>query len=115
MTEDVDCDKTLDVTDKFCYLGDTLSSGGGCTSAFNNRRNVAWGKFRKLLPILTSRHLPFLVSGRLYYACARPTGSQMTWDLQRLQRNDRAMLRWIYGVKARDGVSSEDMLCALMI
>ena len=34
-------------------------------------------------------------------------------DLQRLQRNDRAMLRWICGVKAKDGIPSEDLLAKL--
>ena len=38
LTEVVVGDQTLDVVDKFCYLGDTLSSVGCCTSA--------WGKFR---------------------------------------------------------------------
>ena len=120
VTEVVIDDRTLDVVDEFCYLGDMLSSGGGCTSAIINRCKVAWGKFRKLLPILTSRNLPFLVRGRVYNACVRATmlyGSE-TWgpnvsDLQRLQRNDRAMLRWICGVRARDEVSSMDLLTKL--
>ena len=34
-------------------------------------------------------------------------------DLQRLQRNDRAMLRWICGVRAKDEVSSVDLLTKL--
>ena len=120
VTEVVVGDQTLDVVDEFCYLGDTLSSGGGCTSAIINRCKVAWGKFRKLLPILTSRNLPLLVRGRVYNSCVRPTmlyGGE-TWapndsDLQRLQRNDRAMLRWICGVKAKDGISSEVLLAKL--
>ena len=47
----------VDVEDTFCFLGDTLCSGGGCTSANASRCCVAWGKLRKLLPVLTSRHL----------------------------------------------------------
>ena len=35
-----------------------------------------------------------------------PTAS----DLHRLQRNDRAMIRWMCGVKTKDGVSSENLL-----
>ena len=34
-------------------------------------------------------------------------------DLQHLQQNERAMLRWIYGVKAKKGISSEDLLAKL--
>ena len=47
----------LDVEDSFCYLGDMLDAGGGCDNAVATRCAVGWGKFRKLLPILTSRHL----------------------------------------------------------
>ena len=41
----------------FCYLGDMLFSDGGCDRAIAARYCVVWGKFRKLLPVLTSRHL----------------------------------------------------------
>ena len=91
----------LDAENKFCYLGDMLSSGGGCTQAIKARCSVAWGKFRKLLPILTSKHIPLTVRGKVFSACVRSAmlhGGE-TWapnvlDLQLLQRNDRAMVRW---------------------
>ena len=38
------------------------------------------------------------------------TWAQNVSDLQRLQRNERAMLRWICGVKSKDGTSSENFL-----
>ena len=38
----------------FCYLGDMLCSGGVCDSGIA-ARCVAWGKFRKLFPALTTR------------------------------------------------------------
>ena len=57
---------------------------------------------------------------RLYNVCVQPTilyncirWAQNDLDLQRLQYNDRAMLRWICGVKAKDGVSSDDLLAKL--
>ena len=34
-------------------------------------------------------------------------------DLLRLRRNDRAMLRWICGVKASDNISSSELLSKL--
>ena len=43
VTEVVVGDKTLDVVDVFCYLGDILSSGRGCTSAIINICKVARG------------------------------------------------------------------------
>ena len=45
---------------------------------------------------------------------------QQTWamkadTLNRLQRNDRAMIRWICNVKAKDEVSSDSLLTKLGI
>ena len=98
---EVEVDGTLlDVEASFCYLGDTLCAGGGCTLAITTRCCTAWGKFKKLLPILTSKHVSFSTKGKVFNACVRSAllyGSE-TWapnaaDLQRLRRNDRAMIR----------------------
>ena len=105
---------------KFCYLGDMLEAGGGCTKAITNRCGIAWSKFRKLRPVLTSRHIPFPVRGHVYSTCVRAAmlhGSE-TWgpkadELQRLRRNDRAMVRWICGVRPQDNVNSDDLLAKL--
>ena len=107
----------VDVVAKFCYLGDMLEAGGGCTKAITNRCGIAWSKFRKLRPVLTSRQIPFHVRGSVYSTCVRAAmlhGSE-TWgptsnDLQRLRRNDRAMVRWICGVKPQDRVNSNVLL-----
>ena len=88
---DVVGDKTLDVVDDFCYLGDTLSPGDNCTSAIINKCKVVWGKFRKLLPILTSRNLPLLVCGRVYISCVRPT---MLYDGKTCAPNDSDQITW---------------------
>ena len=93
----VDVDGTLlDVEASFCYLGDMLSAGGGCSLAIITRCYTAWGKFKKLLPILTSKHISLTVCGKVFDACVRSAvlhGSE-TWaptapDLQQLRRNDR--------------------------
>ncbi|XP_035665616.1 uncharacterized protein LOC118408864, partial [Branchiostoma floridae] len=112
----------LDVEASFCYLGDMLCAGGGCELAVTTRSCAAWGKFKKLLPILTSRHLPFKTRGKVFDCCVRAAmlhGSE-TWapttsDLQRLRRNDRAMIRWICGVKPRDETPSSSLLDKLGI
>ena len=44
----------LECVGKFCYLGDMIGSGGGAEEASRARVQCAWGKFRKLAPILTS-------------------------------------------------------------
>jgi len=100
----VDIDGTLlDVNSNFCYLGDMLSIGGGC---------VAWVKFRKLLPVLTTRHRLPKVCSKVYSTCVRSAmlhGSE-TWEpnvsnLQRLRRNDRS--------KALDKTPSDQLLLKL--
>ena len=112
----------LEVVDSFCYLGDMLSAGGGCERAIVTRCCTAWGKFRKLLPILTSKHLSLVARGKVFNACVRSAmlhGSE-TWapsapDLQRLRRNDRAMVRWICGIKVHDDVHSDALHARLGI
>lgn len=108
----VDVDGTqLDVEASFCYLGDMLCAGGGCELAIKTRCCTAWGKFKKLLPILTSKHVSLNTRGKVFSACVRSAllhGSE-TWapsssDIQRLRRNDRSMIRWICGVKPNDEV-----------
>jgi len=65
----VDVDGTvLDVEPSFCYLGDMLCAGGGCKLAIITRCRTAWGKFRKLLPILTSRHISLSTRGKVVNA-----------------------------------------------
>ena len=104
----------------FCYLGDMLCAGGGCKLVIVTRCSTAWGKFKGLFPILTSKHMSLRTRGKVFNACVRSAllhGSE-TWaptapDLQRLCRNDRSMVRWICGVRDDDKVSS-DSLCAMI-
>ena len=112
--------KNLEDVDQFCYLGDMNASGGGCTSEITNRCRVTWASFRKLLPVLTSRQISNHVRGRVFDACIHSTmlhGGE-NWgptnmDLLRLRPNDKAMLRWICGVKASDNISSSELLSKL--
>jgi len=111
----VDMDGTLlDVNANFCYLGDMLNAGRGCDSAIAAMCCVAWGKFRKLLPFLTTRHLSPKLRVKVYSTCVRSamlhvseTWGPNTSDLQRLRRNDRSMLGWICGSKALDETPSD--------
>ena len=114
----VDVDGTLlDVEASFCYLGDMLCAGGGCELAIITRCCTAWGKFKKLLPLLTSKHVTLKTRGKIFNTCIRSAllhGSE-TWapaapDLQRLRRNDRAMIRWFCGVKPDDEIPIESLL-----
>ena len=112
----------LEVVPEFCYLGDMLSAGGGCELAAITSCKCAWGKFRQLLPLLTKRHLPLLTRGKVYSSCVRSVmlHAAETWamkvgTLNRLRRNDRAMIRWICNVRAKDEISSDSLLTKLGI
>ena len=99
----------LEVVASFCYLGDMLSAAGGCELSTTTRVKTAWKKFKELKPVLSSRHLSFKTRGHVYSTCVRSTmlHASETWPvtkpcLQRLQRNDRAMIRQICNVKPQD-------------
>ena len=114
----------LEVVASFCYLGDMLSVGGGCEMAVTTRVKTAWKKFRELLPVLTSRHLSYKTRGHVYSSCVRSAmlHASETWpltktNLQRLQRNDRAMIRQICSIKPEDvaRVRSSELLAKLQL
>ena len=103
----------LEVVASFCYLGDMLSAAGGCELSSTTRVKTAWKKFKDLLPVLSSRHLSFKTRGHVYSSCVRSAmlHASKTWpltkpNLQRLQRNDRAMIRQICNVRPQDIVTT---------
>ena len=105
---------------KFCYLGDTLGSGGGVVEVARARVRCAWTKFKELSPILTMRGASYRIKGRIYSACVQSVliyGTE-TWamkadDLSSLERTERMMVRWMCGVSLKDRKRSED-LCNLL-
>ena len=93
----------LEEVASFCYLGDMLSAAGGCELSTTTRVKTAWKKFKDLLPVLSSCHLC-----HVYSSCVRSAKlhASETWpltkpNLQRLQRNDRAMIRQICNVSRK--------------
>ena len=114
----------LEVVASFCYLGDMLSAGGGCEIMVTTRVKTAWKKFRELLPVLTSCHLSYKTCGHVYSSCVRSAMLHAceTWpltkmNLQRLQFNDRAMIRQICSIKPEDvaTVRSSKLLAKLQL
>ena len=61
----------MECVSKFCYLGDTLGSGGGVVEAARARVRCAWAKFKELSPILTVRGASYRIKGRIYSACVQ--------------------------------------------
>ena len=114
----------LEVVASFCYLGDMLSAAGSCELSTTTCAKTAWKKFKELLPVLSSRHLSFKTRGRVYSSCVRSAMFHAieTWpltkpNLQRLQRNDRAMIRQICNGRPQDIVTirSSELLARLGI
>lgn len=115
-------DVKIDVVESFRYLGDEISPGGGSELTTIARSRAAWSKFRELLPLLTSRSISLERRGELYDSCVRGAlfHASETWalradDVARLKRNERAMLRWLCGVKADDRGSTSALYSLLKI
>ena len=109
-------DKKLDGVDSFCYLGDTIGAGGGCDLSVITRIRYVWGKFRELLPILTSHALSYTTRGQIYstYIHTVLLYASEYWapnvnNLLKLQHNDQAMIRWTCNVRLKDHISSDSL------
>ena len=114
----------LGVVASFCCLGDMLSAAGGRELSTTTRVKTAWKKIKQLKPVLSSRHFSFKTRGRVYSSYVRSAmlHASETWlatkpCLQRLQRNDRAMIRQICNIKPQDTstVRSTELLARLGI
>ena len=99
-----------------------LSAGGDCDITVTTRVKTSWKKLRELLLVLTSRHLSYKTRGHVYSSwmrCPMLLASE-TWPLtktklQRLQPNDRTMIRQICSIKPEDvaTVRSSNLLAKL--
>ena len=69
-----------------------LCPGGGCELAVINKFSVAWGKFKKLLPILTSKHITLELRGKFTrLVCVLPCYMAAKTELRQLLLcNDRS-------------------------
>jgi len=78
---DIGASANLEVVDKFCYLGDTLSVDRDADAAVEARIRIGWNKFRQLVPLLTNRDISWIRRGRLHSNYVRSSmlhGSE-TW------------------------------------
>jgi len=85
---DIGANANLELVDKFCYLGNTLSVDGDAHAAVENRIRIGWNKFRQLVPLLTNKGISLKVRGRLYSGCVRSSmlhGSE-TWPVRKKMR-----------------------------
>jgi len=113
---DICASANLEVVDKFCYLGDMLSVDGDADAAVEARIRIGWNKFRQLVPLLTSRDMSLIRTGRLYSSCVQSSmlhGSEI-WPVRKenvvaLQRAEMRMVRWMCNVKVKDRVPSKEL------
>ena len=107
----------LELVDKFCYLGDTITAGGGAEAATIARTRCGGGKCRELRPLLTMRRRALHLKGKIYTTWVRRAmiyGSE-TWpvkseDTDRMKRNAMKMVRSMCGMRLQDRVSNAQML-----
>jgi hypothetical protein len=109
-------DTVLERVETFCYLGDMLSSNGGCEHAVLARVSKAWNKFRELKPVLCAKGISLKLKGRVYETCVRSCmmyGSE-TWGLtavteRKLERTEMRMVRLMCDVRLRDKFTNADL------
>ena len=108
--------ESFETVEKFCYLGDMLSSGGGADTAISTRISCGWMKFWELAPILTNKEVRYYVKKKLYLGCVRPIimYAAETWEMtnammERLRRVEMRMVRWMCGVTLLDRKPSEEL------
>ena len=56
-------DTRLERTDRFCYLGNMLSVGGGAEMALTTRISKAWNNFREHCALLALTSVPEKIQG----------------------------------------------------
>ena len=94
--------------------------GWGLHQAITTWIRCAWGKFKELLPLLSSMSISWRRKGHLFDTVVRKAmlHASECWaptkdDISRLNRTDRAMLRWICKVRLSDRLSSDTLLAKL--
>ena len=63
--------ESIEVVDSFCYLGDMITSGGGCNEATVVCCRTVWKKFKELLPLLTSESISLRNCGKVFVTYVR--------------------------------------------
>ena len=106
----------IEKVNNFVYLGDCLSSEGGCRKAIVMRVRAGWKKFRDLSGLLCGKKFSLKMKGTVYSTCVRTvmTYGGETWTAKKedeaiLLRAERRMIRMMCGVKLLDKRRSEDL------
>ena len=107
---------TYEVVDTFCYLGDTLGSGGGVDAAVTARVRRGWQKFKELLPFLTSKAPSLKMKGKVYKACVRSgmlygceTWATRADHVKKMETTEMRMIRWMCGASLADRQTNDTL------
>ena len=103
------CDE-VETVREFTYLGDRVSTGGGCEAAVTARTRCGWVKFREFGELLYSRRFPLMLKGAVYESYVRLAilfGSE-AWcrkesEMGILQRTEQSMVSAMCGVQFKHG------------
>ena len=111
------CMTNIEKVDRFCYLGDTINSGGGCEVSVVRRCQFGWLKFNELSSLLCGNRFSMKIKGKIYKACVRTVmiyGAE-TWNVKSkeeeiLRRAERAMIRKMCGVKLVERKNTKELM-----
>ena len=99
------CDEVVTVRE-FTYLGDRVSSGGGCEAAATVRITCGWVKLRECSELLHGMRFPLKQKEAVYKSYVGPAimyGSEALClkesEIIILQRTERSMVRAMCGVQ----------------
>ena len=105
---------SIEVVDRFSYLGDVISAEGGAQEAVTSRIRSAWKKFKEVSNVICGRSISLKVRGTLYKSYVRnaPTYGAECWalkmeDERRLKTTEMRMLRMICGKTLKDKTNNE--------
>ena len=85
-----------------------FSAKGGAEDAVRARVRCAWGKFKELSPILTSRGVSLKLKGKIFKTCVQTVMiyASETWGVK---VEDISMVRWMCGVTLKDRKNTEEL------
>ena len=107
---DIGVNANLELVDKFCYLGDTVSVDRDADAAVETRIQIGWNKFRQLVPLLPNKDTSLIVRGRLYSSCVQSSMLHIRKENEvALQRAEMRIARWMCDVKLQDRVPSKGL------
>jgi hypothetical protein len=112
-------DSKFEVVNEFCYLGHVLEAEGGVKCAVRSRIRNAWLNWKKLSPVLLQKGLSLRLKGSLFALTVRSAMlySAETWpvrkeEMEKLERTQMRMLRWMAGVSRSERKTSDSLRSA---